>query len=100
VSVNSCHYFFCFSHFKIGVYNEYHDNWHCATDFVFLNHLEALKRKCCKKVIVVQMRNLIVEILKHYSFYMQCHFFFFPIKKLDHVKFGGKRLDNLHIGIR
>jgi hypothetical protein len=54
----------------------------------FLNHVEALKRKCHKKVIVVQMRNFIVEILKHYSFYTQCHFFFFPIKKLDHVKFG------------
>jgi hypothetical protein len=50
---------FCSSHFKIGVYNEYHDNWHCAIDyFVFLNHVEALKGKCHKKVIVVQMRNL------------------------------------------
>lgn len=54
---------FCFLHFKIGVYNEYHDNWHCAIDFFFFNHVEALKGKCYKKVIMVRNLSLKFETL-------------------------------------
>ncbi len=33
--------YFYFSYFKIGVYNEYCDNWHYVIDFFLFDHVEA-----------------------------------------------------------
>ncbi len=48
---------------------------------------------------MAQMRNLSLKFETLLFLYVMS-FNFFPLKKLDHVKFGGKRLDNLHTAIR
>jgi len=52
---------FIFRISKLVFKNEYYDNWHYVIDFFLFDHVEALIIRCCKKVKVIQVKNLLLK---------------------------------------
>jgi hypothetical protein len=68
--------------------------------FFFFITLKILKANYHKRKIVVQVRNLFLKFEITLIFFVKSKkkFVFWFTKKLDHIRIGGKSLNNLHIG--